>query len=65
LLDQWIDGEMPKEESRFVLDILDLYRAIEDLKRRTKDEELIQHSYSILKGLMVIMSQNILDLPDS
>ncbi|MCH7305898.1 YfbU family protein [Acinetobacter sp. NIPH1876] len=50
LLDQWIDDEMPKEESRFVLDILDLYRAIEDLKRRTKDEELIQHSYSIFKG---------------
>ncbi|MEO4187099.1 YfbU family protein [Acinetobacter pittii] len=50
LLDQWLDEEMPYEESRFVLNILDLYRAIEDLKRRTKDEELIQHSYCIFKG---------------
>ena len=50
LLDQWIDDEMPKDESRFVLNILDLYRAIEDLKRRTKSEELSKHHYGIFNG---------------
>ncbi|NWK51822.1 YfbU family protein [Acinetobacter sp. SwsAc5] len=50
MLDQWIDNEMPEDESRFVLNILDLYRAIEDLKRRTKDENLSKHSYGIFNG---------------
>lgn len=50
LLDQWIDEEMPKDESRFVLNILDLYRAIEDVKRRTKNDELTQHHYGVFKG---------------
>ena len=50
LLDQWIDDEIPVEKSRFVLNILDLYRAIEDLKRKTKDSRLLQHSYGNFKG---------------
>lgn len=50
LLDQWIDEEMPRNKSRFVLDILDLYRAIEDLKRKTKDERLLTHSYGNFRG---------------
>ncbi|WP_353171998.1 YfbU family protein [Acinetobacter rudis] len=50
LLDQWIDEEMPTEKSRFVLDILDLYRALEDLKRKTKDARLLKHFHGNFKG---------------
>lgn len=50
LLDQWIDEEMPRDKSRFVLDILDLYRALEDLKRKTKDERLLAHSHGNFRG---------------
>ncbi|MDE4038529.1 YfbU family protein [Acinetobacter pittii] len=50
LLDQWIDSEMPEDESRFVLNILDLYRAIEDLKRKSKDQRLLDHLYGTFMG---------------
>lgn len=50
LLDQWIDNEMPSDKSRFVLNILDLYRALEDLKRKTKDERLLTHRYGNFRG---------------
>lgn len=49
-LDEWISDEMPEEESRLVLDVLDLYRAIEDVKRASKDSRLLTHSYSYFKG---------------
>lgn len=49
-LDQWVSDEMPEEEGRFVLEILDLYRAIEDLKRASKDERLLDHHYSFFRG---------------
>ena len=32
LVDEWISEDMPEDEGRFVLNILDLYRAIEDVK---------------------------------
>ncbi|QZA81090.1 YfbU family protein [Deefgea piscis] len=45
-----ISDEMSEIDGKFVLNILDLYRAIEDLKRTTKDHELINHRYSIFPG---------------
>lgn len=50
MLDQWISNDMPAEEGRFVLSILDLYRAIENTKRSTKHPDLINHHYSIFQG---------------
>ncbi|WP_314915148.1 YfbU family protein [Acinetobacter harbinensis] len=50
LLNQWIDEEMPRDKSRLVLDILDLYRALEDLKRKTKDDRLLKHFYGKFNG---------------
>lgn len=49
-INQWISTEMSVEHSRFVLDILDVYRRLEDLKRRTSDKNLLQHPYSIFRG---------------
>lgn len=50
MIDEWYRDEMSKEEGQFVLDILDLYRAIEDVKRRTKDSDLISHPSSVFRG---------------
>ncbi len=49
-LDEWISDEMPQQEGRFVLDVLDLYRAIEDVKRASKDNRLLAHNYSYFRG---------------
>jgi uncharacterized protein len=49
-LDEWISDDMPRAEGRFVLDILDLYRAVEDVKRSTKDSRLTAHRYSFFRG---------------
>lgn len=49
-IDEWFSEEMPASQGKFVLGILDLYRAIEDVKRRTKDSKLISHSFSIFPG---------------
>ena len=50
MVDSWICDEMPSEEGKFVLNILDFYRAIEDLKRTTKDERLVSNSNAIFRG---------------
>ncbi|WLH74070.1 YfbU family protein [Pseudomonas fluorescens] len=50
MIDQWVGDDMPVEEGRFVLDVLDLYRAIEDLKRSTKDSLITSHSYATFRG---------------
>lgn len=50
LVDEWVSEDMPEDEGRFVLNVLDLYRAIEDVKRITKDERLLKHDYSFFKG---------------
>ncbi|HBP50579.1 YfbU family protein [Pseudomonas sp.] len=50
LIDQWVGDDMPSEEGRFVLNVLDLYRAIEDLKRSTKDSRINSHPYSFFRG---------------
>ena len=49
-LDEWISDEMPEDEGRFVLEVLDLYRAIEDVKRASKDNRLLAHRYSFFRG---------------
>jgi uncharacterized protein YfbU (UPF0304 family) len=50
MVDEWISEDMPEEEGRFVLNVLDLYRAIEDVKRKSKSEELDDHHYSFFMG---------------
>lgn len=50
MIDQWISDDMPTEEGKFVLNILDLYRAIENVKRSSKHPDLLNHNYSIFKG---------------
>lgn len=50
MVDDWVCDKMPSEEGKFVLNILDFYRTIEDLKRSTKDERLIKHRYGIFRG---------------
>lgn len=49
-IDYWVSEEMSSDEGRFVLDILDLYRAIEDLKRSSKDEKITSHPNSFFRG---------------
>ncbi len=50
MIDEWVSDDMPTEEGKFVLNILDLYRAIEDLKRSSKNRELTDHHYSFFRG---------------
>ncbi|PYE36461.1 YfbU family protein [Psychrobacter fozii] len=49
-IDEWISQDMSKSEGEFVLEILNLYRAIEDYKRMSKDQEIIKNSYSYFRG---------------
>ncbi|MCO7626435.1 YfbU family protein [Pseudomonas fluorescens] len=49
-IDYWVSEEMPSSEGKFVLEILDLYRAIEDLKRSTKEEKITNHRNSYFRG---------------
>jgi uncharacterized protein YfbU (UPF0304 family) len=50
MIDEWLCNDMPTEEGQFVLNILDLYRAIEDLKRSSQNEKLHGHVYSHFAG---------------
>lgn len=50
LLDQWISDEMSTEDGKFVLEILGIYRAIEDLKRAKNTKEVIDHPMAIFPG---------------
>lgn len=50
MVDEWIAENMPEEEGRFVLKVLDLYRAIEDVKRSTRDPRLLEHHSAIFPG---------------
>ncbi|TQQ54214.1 YfbU family protein [Vibrio cholerae] len=50
MVDQWISEDMPIEEGKFVLNILDLYRFIEDYKRISKDENIISHHRASFMG---------------
>lgn len=48
--DEGVWDDMSQEDGQFVLNILDLYRAIEDVKRSTKDKQLLLHAYSFFRG---------------
>jgi uncharacterized protein YfbU (UPF0304 family) len=50
LVDQWVSNDMPEDDGRLVLGILDLYRAIEDVKRSTQDKKLLEHDYAFFRG---------------
>lgn len=50
MVDEWVSDEMSEDAGRFVLNILDLYRAIEDVKRSTKDEKITTHRNSFFRG---------------
>lgn len=50
MVDEWVNDDMPKHIGEFVLDVLDLYRAIEDVKRSTKDERILGHRNSYFRG---------------
>jgi uncharacterized protein len=49
---EWVnDRTMPVEEGKFVLNVLDLYRAIEAYKRdNPADEEVVNHLWSSFRG---------------
>ena len=49
-LDERISDEMAPEDGHLVLEILDLYRAIEDIKRASKDSRLLVHHNSFFRG---------------
>jgi hypothetical protein len=50
-LDEHISDEMPEENSRLVLDILDLYRAIGDfIIAHPEDQTIKSHAWSTFKG---------------
>ena len=46
----WVFDEMPMEEGILVLEILSVYRAIEDFKRQNFEEEIDSHLYSYFVG---------------
>lgn len=50
MIDEWISDDMPTDEGKFVLNILELYRAIDDLKRSSKNQKLAEHPYSFFRG---------------
>ncbi len=50
MIDEWVSEDMPVEKGRFVLQVLDLYRAIEDVKRSTKDSRVVNHPDSVFLG---------------
>lgn len=50
MIDQWVSEDVPSDKGVFVLDILDLYRSIEIIKKTTKDDRIIDHSFSIFPG---------------
>ena len=50
MIDEWICDDMPSEDGKFVLDILVLYRAIEDFKRAHPDSEMKNYTYSYFRG---------------
>jgi len=50
-LAHWLHPDMPEEEGRFVLDVLDLFRAIERYKSEHSDDaEVVDHLWSHFMG---------------
>ncbi len=51
IVDEWIGEGMSKEKGKFVLDILGIYRMVEDYKKQNpQDEEILNHRWGYFKG---------------
>jgi uncharacterized protein YfbU (UPF0304 family) len=50
MLDEWISEGMAEEDGKFVVEVLNLYRAIENIKRATKSKQLHEHPNSFFRG---------------
>ncbi|HUF63382.1 MAG TPA: YfbU family protein [Verrucomicrobiales bacterium] len=50
LIDAGISDDMPESEGRFVLDVLNMYRAIEDFKRKNSREICSEEYYRFFRG---------------
>jgi uncharacterized protein YfbU (UPF0304 family) len=49
-LESGLFDEMPAGDGRFVLDVLDLYHAIEDFKRRNEAKAINEHAFGYFPG---------------
>lgn len=49
-LENWLSDEMPVEEGEFVLNVLDLYRAIENFKSHNEANSIIEHTFGYFHG---------------
>ena len=50
-VDEWISDDMPESESKFVLDVLDMYRTIHDYRTNHPSEtETSAHHWSYFRG---------------
>jgi len=50
MVDQLISDDMPSEKGKFVLEVLGMYRAIEDLKRIKYNEDISKEHFSFFRG---------------
>lgn len=50
MIDEWLSEDMPEVEGKLVLEVLDLYREIESIKRLTKDPRISEHHYATFPG---------------
>lgn len=50
MVDEWVSEDMPEAEGRFVLDILNIYRIIEDIKRSSNNRNISDHDNSFFRG---------------
>jgi len=49
-IEGWVSESMPSSEGKFVLDVLSLYRAIEDYKRQNPSHALEEHHWGHFVG---------------
>lgn len=50
LIDQWVSKDMPEVQGKFVLDVLSMYRAIENFKRKKKSASVSGEYFSFFRG---------------
>ena len=50
-IEENINDEMPEKDGKFVLDILSIYRIVEDYKEKNpNDTDIVEHAWSTFKG---------------
>jgi uncharacterized protein len=47
---EWVSEDMSTEECKLVLDILSIYRIVEDYKRSNPSDDISKHMYSFFRG---------------